>query len=105
MQVAIPIYEGFTALDAIGPYDVLQSVPGHGGRLLRAGDRASTGPRAASSASTPTARSTRSTAPDIVVVPGGLGNRRWLDAPNAYTEWLQRSTRRRPGRPRSAPAR
>ena len=28
MQVAIPIYEGFTALDAIGPYDVLQSVPG-----------------------------------------------------------------------------
>ncbi len=28
MQVAIPIYEGFTALDAIGPYDVLQNVPG-----------------------------------------------------------------------------
>ena len=27
MQVAIPIYEGFTALDAIGPYEVLSRMP------------------------------------------------------------------------------
>ncbi len=27
MQIAIPIYEGFTALDAIGPYEVLQRLP------------------------------------------------------------------------------
>ncbi len=28
MKIAIPLYEGFTALDAIGPYEVLRSVPG-----------------------------------------------------------------------------
>ncbi|HEU5106782.1 MAG TPA: DJ-1/PfpI family protein [Solirubrobacterales bacterium] len=28
MKVAIVLYEGFTALDAIGPYEVLRSVPG-----------------------------------------------------------------------------
>ncbi len=27
-------------------------------------------------------------APQIVVVPGGLGNRRWLDPDNDYTRWL-----------------
>ena len=88
MQVAIPIYEGFTALDAIGPYDVLQSVPGtevvfcapepgilrtEQGQLGLNADRALVDV----------------TEPDIVVVPGGLGNRRWLDAPNEYTEWLR----------------
>jgi transcriptional regulator GlxA family with amidase domain len=87
MQVAIPIYDGFTALDAIGPYDVLQSVPGtevvfcapatgihrtENGQLGVLADRAF-------------AEVGR---PDVVVVPGGLGNRRWLDAPNEYTEWL-----------------
>ena len=25
--VAIPLFEGFTALDAIGPYEVLQRIP------------------------------------------------------------------------------
>ncbi len=87
MQVAIPIYEGFTALDAIGPYDVLQNVPGtevvfcasevgvhrtENGRLGVLAD--------ATLADVPE--------PDVVVVPGGLGNRRWLDGPNAYTDWL-----------------
>jgi transcriptional regulator GlxA family with amidase domain len=28
MKTVIPIYDGFTALDAIGPYEVLRSVPG-----------------------------------------------------------------------------
>ena len=29
MQIAFMLYPGFTALDAIGPFDVLGSVPGH----------------------------------------------------------------------------
>jgi transcriptional regulator GlxA family with amidase domain len=29
MQIAIGLYEGFTCLDAIGPYQVLSNVPGH----------------------------------------------------------------------------
>src|SRR5215207_1652490 len=28
MKIAIPIYDRFTALDAVGPYEVLQRVPG-----------------------------------------------------------------------------
>ena len=87
MQVAIPIYEGFTALDAIGPYDVLQNVPGtevvfcapetgihrtENGQLGVLADLALD----------------EVTEPDVVVVPGGLGNRRWLNGPNPYTDWL-----------------
>ena len=28
MNIAIPIFEGITALDAIGPYEVLSRLPG-----------------------------------------------------------------------------
>ena len=28
MQIAIPLYDGFTALDAVGPYEVLSRMPG-----------------------------------------------------------------------------
>ena len=28
MDVAIPLYDRFTALDAVGPYDVLSRIPG-----------------------------------------------------------------------------
>jgi transcriptional regulator GlxA family with amidase domain len=87
MQIAIPIYDGFTALDAVGPYDVLQQMPGsevvfcapepriyrtESGSLGIAADAAFDDLRT----------------PEIVVVPGGLGNRRWLERPNAYTDWL-----------------
>ena len=30
MQIAIPLYDRFTALDAIGPYEVLSRLPGAG---------------------------------------------------------------------------
>jgi len=89
MQVAIPIYEGFTALDAIGPYDVLQSVPGTevvfcapetGIHRTEKGQLGINADRTLEEVDSP----------DVVVVPGGLGNRRWLEGPNAYTEWLQK---------------
>jgi putative intracellular protease/amidase len=28
MRIAIPVYDGFTALDAVGPYEVLSRLPG-----------------------------------------------------------------------------
>jgi putative intracellular protease/amidase len=88
MQVAIPIYEGFTALDAIGPYEVLQSVPGNEvvfcapeAGMYRTEQNQLGISADGAFADVPT--------PDIVVVPGGLGNRRWVDGPdNPYTEWL-----------------
>jgi transcriptional regulator GlxA family with amidase domain len=36
MQIAIGLYDGFTALDAIGPYQVLSLVPGHDVRFCAA---------------------------------------------------------------------
>jgi transcriptional regulator GlxA family with amidase domain len=88
MQVAIPIYEGFTALDAIGPYDVLQSVPGNTVVFCapEAGMYRTEQNQLGVSADKPFSEVP---SPDIVVVPGGFGNRRWVDGQdNPYTEWL-----------------
>lgn len=87
MQIAIPIYEGFTALDAIGPYDVLQNVPG--AELVFCAPEAGTYRTERGQLGVLADRSLAEVpAPDIVVVPGGLGNRRWLSAGSPYSEWL-----------------
>jgi putative intracellular protease/amidase len=87
MQIAIPIYPAFTALDAIGPYEVLQRLPGaevvfcaeepgavrtDQGMLGLVADRA-------------LADVDR---PDVVMVPGGYGSRSMLDPAHAFTSWL-----------------
>ena len=33
MKIAIPLYDGFTALDAVGPYEVLSRLPRRLGHL------------------------------------------------------------------------
>lgn len=87
MQVAIPIYDGFTALDAVGPYDVLQQMPG--AEVVFCAPEARVHRTETSQLGVMADRPfSEVTDPDIVVVPGGLGNRRWLGAPNVYTEWL-----------------
>ena len=87
MQIAIPIYDGFTALDAIGPYDVLSRLPGAevvfcaeepGEKRTESGMAGITADRAL--ADVP--------APDVIVVPGGTGNRRLLDPGNALPQWV-----------------
>jgi putative intracellular protease/amidase len=78
MQIAIPIYERFTALDAIGPYEVLSRLPGatvtfvaHRPGTIRT-DNDMLGLQAdAALADLP--------APDVVVVPGGFGSRAMLN--------------------------
>jgi putative intracellular protease/amidase len=95
MQIAIALYERFTALDAIGPYQTLGGMPGaevvfvaeqagpvrdDSGRLALVADK--------TFAEVPT--------PDIVVVPGGPGQSDqmenaplldWLRAVDAHTTW------------------
>jgi putative intracellular protease/amidase len=87
MQIAIPIYDGFTALDAIGPYDVLSRLPGAevvfvaeepGEKRTESGMAGITADR--SLADVPE--------PDVIVVPGGTGNRRLLDPDNALPRWV-----------------
>src|SRR5437763_9530731 len=78
MQIALLLYDGFTALDIIGPYDVLRNMPGSEPVFVaeQAGpvrDESKTLGLVAdrSLSEVPT--------PDIVVVPGGFGTRRLLE--------------------------
>ena len=73
-QVAIPVFPRFTALDAVGPYEVLQRIPsmdvvfvGH----QRGEVRTENGMLGVSCDAT----FDEVTAPDVVVVPGGIGTR------------------------------
>lgn len=88
MQIAIPIYDGFAALDAIGPYDVLCRIPG--AEVVFCAEE--TGPRRTENgmvAITADRALAEVESPDVVVVPGGYGNRRLLDPRSGYVEWLR----------------
>ena len=74
MLIAIPLFERFTALDAVGPYEVLQRVPsidvvfvGH-----RRGEVRSDNGMLGMTIDKAFAELTR---PDVVVFPGGIGTR------------------------------
>jgi len=87
MQVAIALFPGNTALDAIGPYEVLQRVPsidvtfvGH----VRGEVRTDNGMLGL----TVDAAFEEVTAPDVVVVPGGVGARELL-RDEASLDWVR----------------
>jgi putative intracellular protease/amidase len=74
MDIAIPLFDRFTALDAIGPYEVLSRLPGHrvtfvaeypGVRMTDNGMLGLVAEKAFSEVPNP----------EIVVVPGGIGTR------------------------------
>jgi transcriptional regulator GlxA family with amidase domain len=95
MKTAILIFDGLTALDAVGPYEVLRSVPGWevefvaktcGEKRTDSGALGITADRALAEVE----------AADIVLVPGGEGNRAllgddevlsWLRQVDAATKW------------------
>jgi putative intracellular protease/amidase len=89
MRIAIPLYDRFTALDAVGPYEVLQRLPGaqvtwlahepgpvgtHTGQLRLIAD--------AAFEDLPD--------PEIVVVPGGTGTDAFLDD-ERLVGWIRRA--------------
>lgn len=86
-QVAIPIFPRFTALDAVGPYDVLQRVPstdvvfvGH-----RRGEvRTENGMLGVSCDAT----FDEVSSPDVVVFPGGIGTRQLIND-DPIRDWLR----------------
>ena len=95
MQVAIYLYDGMTALDAIGPYDLLNRLPGVTIEMIGDGP----GPKEAQGGLALTARKDLSevSAAEVVLVPGGgrgirdqLGNDRlleWLRAAHQSSVW------------------
>ncbi|HSS32005.1 MAG TPA: DJ-1/PfpI family protein [Solirubrobacterales bacterium] len=95
MKTSILIFDGLTALDAIGPYEVLRSVPGWEVEFVgpQSGEiRTDSGHLGlAADCSIDDVVAT-----DIVLVPGGAGNRRllrdegvltWLREIDATTKW------------------
>ena len=87
MQVAYLLYDRFTALDITGPHDVLNSVPGNesifvaeqAGPVRNESDTLSLVADVALE---------EVTSPDIVVVPGGFGNRLLLEHEPLH-EWIR----------------
>ncbi len=87
MLVAIPVFDALTALDAIGPYEVLQRLPDAEVRFVghRAGEvRTENGYLGITADSTfdEVAR------PDVVVVPGGIGTRALVDD-RPILDWIR----------------
>jgi putative intracellular protease/amidase len=95
MDIAILLYDRFTALDAVGPYEVLSRLPG--ARVTFVAERAG-------AVQTDTRRLTLQAeaslaelaAPDLVLVPGGPGQaelmqdgpvHEWLRAADATSTW------------------
>jgi transcriptional regulator GlxA family with amidase domain len=78
MKTSILIFDGITALDAIGPYEVLRSVPGWEVEFVaaRTGEVRTDSGHLGINADRALADVT---ATDIVLVPGGAGNRVLLD--------------------------
>ena len=95
MNIAIPIFDRFTALDAVGPYEVLSRLPGAAVHFIAA----EPGPkRTENDMLTIVAEETLDDLPDpeVIVVPGGFGTRAlmhdeqmldWLRRAHARSQW------------------
>jgi putative intracellular protease/amidase len=74
MQIAIPLFDRLTALDAVGPYEVLQRLPGAEVVFVGA-ERGSVRTENGFLGLTVDATFADVPRPDVVVVPGGIGTR------------------------------
>jgi len=87
MDVAIVLFERFTALDAVGPYEVLANMPGATVTFVAT----SPGPKRTDTgylALTADARLDEVPEPDVVLVPGGPGQVQ-AEQDGALLEWLR----------------
>lgn len=87
MQLAAVLYPGFTALDMVGPFEVLSFVPGVEPVLVadRAGPVPSEHPGLVVNA---TATWAQVAEPDIVLVPGGPGQNQQMEDGSLH-QWLR----------------
>ncbi|WP_333773255.1 DJ-1/PfpI family protein [Streptomyces sp. IBSBF 3136] len=95
MQIAVVVYDGFTALDAVGPYEILVRTPG--AETVFVGERTGAVRTDTGALGIVADRSLAEvTRPDVVVVPGGPGQSAlmehrplldWLRAVDATSTW------------------
>jgi len=95
MEIAIPIFDRLTALDAVGPYEVLSRLPGAQVKFVAS----EPGPKRTENrmlAITADARLADVPEPDVIVVPGGDGTRplmkdeemlAWIRHAHEHSEW------------------
>jgi putative intracellular protease/amidase len=95
MQIAYLLYDRFTALDITGPHDVFNSVPGNES-IFVAEKRGPIRNESDTLSLVADASLDEVSSPDIVVVPGGFGNRAlleheplhdWIRAVHENTTW------------------
>jgi putative intracellular protease/amidase len=92
MRIAIPLFDRLTALDAVGPYEVLQRLPG--ATVTFVGARAGTTVRTENGflGVAVDAAFDDLPDPDVVVVPGGFGTRALVaDRGHPIFDWLRRA--------------
>jgi putative intracellular protease/amidase len=87
MDIAIPIFDRITALDAIGPYEVLSRLPGARVRwvAITPGTYRTDNRQLTMVAEEPLSAVPH---PEIIMVPGGFGTRA-LMTPNPLLDWLR----------------
>ena len=95
MRIAIPIFDRLTALDAVGPYEVLSRLPGATVHFIAV----EPGPKRTENgmlAITADLALDELTEPEVIVVPGGLGTRAltrdetmlaWLRHAHQHSQW------------------
>lgn len=83
----LPLFDGFTALDLVGPYEILRMLPG--AEIVLAGERAGQAVPDGVGGLGLVATHARAEvcAADVLLVPGGPGVRRDVDDP-ALLEWI-----------------
>jgi transcriptional regulator GlxA family with amidase domain len=87
MQIAYLLYDRFTALDITGPHDVFNSVPGN--ESIFVAEQAGPVRNESDTLSLVADASLEEvTSPDIVVVPGGFGNRMLLEHEPLH-DWIR----------------
>ncbi len=90
LSIAIPLFERVTALDAIGPYETLQRLPGATVTFVgeRTGEFRSDNGFLGLIAD---AEYDDVPHPDVIVVPGGVGTRALVGEPHPIHDWLTRA--------------
>jgi putative intracellular protease/amidase len=95
MQIAIPIYDRFTALDAVGPYEVLSRLPGATVHFIAA-ERGMKRTETEMLGLNADATLDELPEPDVLVIPGGYGTRAlledeqilsWVRHAHEHSEW------------------
>jgi transcriptional regulator GlxA family with amidase domain len=90
MRIAIPLFDRITALDAVGPYEVLSRMPGAQVVFLGVGERGLYHTENRMLGLQADAGLEELPDPDVVLMPGGFGTRQLMDDERLLA-WLRRA--------------